>query len=108
MGESRLTALHARVGQNARFLHVLLFQAALPSEVPGYVLGTAGYPFGRYVVALGLVELPYAVGTVYLGATFVQRQAGNFILVSCGAVAITAALYYLFRRMKPSRGETGA
>jgi uncharacterized membrane protein YdjX (TVP38/TMEM64 family) len=55
---------------------VLLFQLALPSEIPGYVLGLVKYNFARYCLSLGLAELPYALLTVYLGASFLERRGG--------------------------------
>jgi len=53
---------------------VLIFQLALPSEVPGYLLGTVRYPFLRYLSALALAELPFAAGAVYLGRSFLHRD----------------------------------
>jgi uncharacterized membrane protein YdjX (TVP38/TMEM64 family) len=88
---------------------VLLFQLALPSEIPGYVLGLARYPLGRYLAALAIAELPYAVGTVLLGASFVARRVGS--LVSLGAAAALAALLLgraLHRRMGDARAGGGA
>lgn len=60
------------------FGHVLLFQLAVPSEIPGYVLGLAGCRFRTYVAAMVLGELPFAIGAVYLGESFLQR---NYILL---------------------------
>lgn len=98
IGEARLDSLTARFGRHASFTRVVLFQAALPSEVPGYVLGTINYPFWRYMLALGLVELPYAVGTVVLGASFLERDTGRFVLVGIAALTVVAIVYYLGRR----------
>jgi uncharacterized membrane protein YdjX (TVP38/TMEM64 family) len=84
---------------------VILFQLALPSEIPGFVLGLVRYPFARYVVALAIGELPYAVGTVLLGVTFVERRVGAFIAL--GAVAVLAILFLapaLRHRLRPDRG----
>jgi uncharacterized membrane protein YdjX (TVP38/TMEM64 family) len=68
---------------------VLLLQLALPSEIPGVVLGLARYSLAKYLVALLLVELPYAFGTVLLGQSFVQRQLT--VLVALGTVAALGA-----------------
>lgn len=81
----------AKIRENASFGFILLFQLALPSEIPGLVLGLAHFPLERYLLALAIAELPYAVGTTMLGASFVQRQFG--VLIALGAVAaITAVL----------------
>ncbi len=74
---------------------VLVFQLALPSEIPGYVLGLARYPFARYLAALMLAELPYAVGTVLLGLGFVERDTATLVavcLVGAVGLAIVARL----------------
>lgn len=72
-----------------RFTSVLLFQLALPSEIPGYLLGLARYPLSRYLGALMLAELPYAVGTVLLGVGFVERDTATLVAVCLvGAVAM--------------------
>lgn len=63
------------------FGSVLLFQLALPSEIPGYLLGLARYPLPRYLAALMLAELPYAVGTVLLGIGFVNRDTTTLVAV---------------------------
>lgn len=59
-----------RVGWTA----VFFFQLALPSEVPGYLLGIVRYPFVLYLSALALAELPFAVGAVYFGKSFLERN----------------------------------
>ena len=79
-----------RLRKEASFGFILLFQLAMPSEIPGLVLGLARYPLERYVLALAIAELPYALGTTLLGASFVSRQFG--LLLSLGAVAALAAV----------------
>ena len=79
----------SKIRDHASFGFILLFQLALPSEIPGLVLGLAHFPLERYLLALAIVELPYAVGTTLLGASFVSRRFG--LLISLGAVfALTA------------------
>jgi uncharacterized membrane protein YdjX (TVP38/TMEM64 family) len=94
-----------RVSVRAPFGLVLLFQAALPSEVPGYVLGLIRYSFWKYLGALSLTELPYSVATIYLGAGFVERRITLLIVV--GALMVTFsgwALHALHRRFREQRG----
>lgn len=81
------------------FTSVLLFQLAVPSEIPGYVLGLSRYPLLRYVVALMLAELPYAVGTVLLGVGFVQRNTATLLAVCLiGAVALAVIAQAMRKR----------
>ena len=75
--EALLARLERHVGPSTPFSLVLLFQFALPSEIPGYVLGLVRYSFAKYLLALGLVELFYAVLMVEIGAGFVERRAGT-------------------------------
>ena len=84
-----LSRYQRRLRREASFGFLLLFQLALPSEIPGLVLGLARFPFERYLAALVIAELPYAIGTTLLGASFVSRQFG--MLLSLGALAALAA-----------------
>ena len=74
------------------------FQAALPSEIPGYVLGTLHYRFSFYFIALAITELPYALGTVYLGSSFLERNSSVFLMLGIGAIVVSACLYYFYRQ----------
>jgi len=88
------------IPRRAPFGFVLLLQLALPSEVPGYLLGLMRYHFWRYIAAVALAELPYAVATVYLGAGFIERR--TYLLIGVGvAVALFAglALHALHRQI---------
>lgn len=79
----------------------LLIQLALPSELPGYLFGVLRVRFRIYLVALALVEAPFAVGTVLLGENLIRRQGGWMLaLVAVGLGASLAALYLLHRRLR--------
>jgi uncharacterized membrane protein YdjX (TVP38/TMEM64 family) len=89
-----------RISNRTPFGVVFLFQLAMPSEVPGYVLGVARYAFLKYILILGMVELPFAVGTVHLGASFLAQRTA--VLIAIGAVGIAAttwAIYTLQKRL---------
>lgn len=79
-----------QAGELRPITHVLLFQAFVPSEIPGYVLGTLHYRFCWYVVALAITELPYAVVTVYLGESYLRGN--RLIFISLGSLVVIAAL----------------
>jgi uncharacterized membrane protein YdjX (TVP38/TMEM64 family) len=80
---------------------VLLLQLALPSEVPGYLLGLIRYPFRKYLAALLLAELPYAVVTVYLGSSFLERRTVPFLLLALLLAAASVSTFtVLHRRLK--------
>jgi uncharacterized membrane protein YdjX (TVP38/TMEM64 family) len=98
-----LQKLESRVRRDTPFGMVFLFQLALPSEIPGYVLGLVRYPLGLYLLSLGLAELPYALATVSLGQSFVQGQSGLVLSVGAAVVGLILVTFYALRR-KLSRG----
>jgi uncharacterized membrane protein YdjX (TVP38/TMEM64 family) len=90
---SRLARYEERISQRSSWSLVLLFQLAVPSEIPGYVLGLARYGLRRYLAILALAELPYAVGTVYLGASLLERQ--TLVLLGLGVLGILFSVWAL-------------
>lgn len=93
-----LARFEHRISNRAPFALVLLFQLALPSEVPGYLLGLLKYKFLKYVLALGIGELPYAVGTVYLGVSFVERRTAALLGLGVAGVLLIAWAFHTFQK----------
>ncbi len=92
----RVDYYSAFVARDASFLTVLLFQLALPSEVPGYVLGAVRYAFWKYILLLAMAELPFAAGAVYLGDSFVRRNYLLFVAIGLTGVLVTALAFRRF------------
>ncbi len=92
IGEEKIAGWQSQLSQRTRFIHVLLFQAAVPSEIPGYVLGILRYRFSFYLVALALTELPYVIGVVFLGDFFLQGEATVFIVLGVIVTVVGALL----------------
>lgn len=92
-----LRRFERRIQHDAPFGLVLLFQLALPSEIPGYVLGIARYRFVKYLLALGIAELPYTVATIYLGRSFIERRSGVMLVAGMSLVALSIGAFYLWR-----------
>lgn len=95
-------ALHRfehRVQRDAPFWLVLILQLALPSEIPGYVLGLARYSFPRYLLALGIAELPYTVATVYIGTSFVERRGAALLAAGVAIAVLSVVMFYVLRRV---------
>jgi uncharacterized membrane protein YdjX (TVP38/TMEM64 family) len=99
LGESRLSSWEKEVGQHAKFIHILLFQVAVPSEIPGYVLGILRYRFTLYLAALAIVELPFALGTVLLGESFLKGDSLLFIAIGAGIILLSTVAYQAQRRI---------
>ncbi len=91
MSADVLERYQQRISARAPFRLVLLFQLALPSEIPGYLLGLARYDLFKFTVALAIAELPFALGTVYLGASFLERRI--WMLLGLGAVGVAFSIW---------------
>jgi len=100
IGKEKMTNWESQVSERTRFIHILLFQAVVPSEIPGYVLGTLRYRFLLYLTALGITEIPYAIATVYLGESFLRGESMVFILVGIGMMVLATSLFQIHRRSK--------
>jgi uncharacterized membrane protein YdjX (TVP38/TMEM64 family) len=86
--------------ENASLPLVFLFQMALPSEVPGYVLGALRYPIQKYLLVLALAELPFVLGTVYLGESFLQRDYTLLIIIGvAGIILSSVTTYFLYKKI---------
>ncbi len=94
----RVQRYEKTISATASFPLVLLFQVAVPSEIPGLVLGALRYDFGKYMGARAIAEVPFAVGAVYLGDTLVRGQHAALLAIALAGVALSAAALYLLRR----------
>ena len=101
----RVDAFEGKISANAKLPLVILFQLALPSEIPGYVLGAARYGVGKYLIALSIAELPFAIGAVLLGQSFLSRDYVLLIGIGiAGALCSVIAIYALNRRLSTPSG----
>lgn len=96
-----LARYESRVTDHAPLGLVLLFQLGLPSEIPGYLLGLARYSLPRYLFALAVAEMPWAIVTVLLGTTLMERRVPVLIAVGAVAAALSGlAFVALHRRLR--------
>jgi uncharacterized membrane protein YdjX (TVP38/TMEM64 family) len=91
----RLRNYEQRARTAVSFGHVLLFQLAVPSEIPGYVFGLARYRFWTFAAAMALGELPFAIGAVFLGSSFLERNYVLLFAIGTGGVLLS---WLAFRR----------
>jgi uncharacterized membrane protein YdjX (TVP38/TMEM64 family) len=103
--EEKLAGWEQVLSERSRFIHILLFQAAVPSEIPGYVLGILRYRFVLYLAALAITELPYAIATVYLGESFIKGESTLFILLGVAIILLGVFLINCFRKYGDRRGR---
>jgi uncharacterized membrane protein YdjX (TVP38/TMEM64 family) len=97
VSRTTLARYEHKISRETPFALVVLFQLAMPSEVPGYFLGMVRYSFLRYILVVALAELPYAIGTVLMGASFLDRKLLPFILLGVAGVGFSA---WAFRRLR--------
>jgi uncharacterized membrane protein YdjX (TVP38/TMEM64 family) len=101
-----LARYDARVSGNAPLGLVILFQLGLPSEIPGYVLGLARYAPQKYLLALAIAELPWAIVTVMLGTTLMERRVSVLIALGVAAAALSGfAFVALHRRLRAAEAS---
>jgi uncharacterized membrane protein YdjX (TVP38/TMEM64 family) len=97
MSERELRTYEERMSRNTGFVAALLVQLAFPSDVVGYVFGALQFPRRVYLAALICAELPYAAGTVFLGAAVLQ-QRWTWLLGGLACVAIVLVWQWRMRR----------
>ena len=86
---------------------VLLIQLSIPSDLAGYVFGLIRTPLGPFVTALALAEIPYGVGAVFLGLSFVERRLVPLVIVGVAGAALSVAAFRPYRRRVDPAGDGG-
>ncbi len=97
LSEEKMARYESRIPEAGSFVTALLTQLVLPSDISGYFFGLLGYRARVYLGSLALAELPYALGTVYLGTAFMERQ--YLLLLSIAALGLLVfGIVWLRRR----------
>ncbi len=96
--EEKLSRYELLVSKEARFWMILLFCLAVPSEIPGFILGAMRYDFAKFVSAVIIAEAVYALGSVLIAQNILDKE----ILSTGGAIlflitVVTAASAVLMR-----------
>jgi uncharacterized membrane protein YdjX (TVP38/TMEM64 family) len=99
----QLRRYERRLSDHAPFATLFLFQVALPSELPGYLVGLLRYRFATYLAALALAELPFAAGAVYLGDSFVRGDHRGLALSGLALIAASVAAVLAWHRANGAR-----
>jgi uncharacterized membrane protein YdjX (TVP38/TMEM64 family) len=80
---------------------IVLFQLAIPSDLAGYVFGVIRCPLQSYAVALAVAEIPYAVGAVLLGVSFLEGRLLPLLALGLLGIAISAAVVRHYLQREP-------
>ncbi|RJQ14364.1 DedA family protein [Candidatus Parcubacteria bacterium] len=84
------------VPREHHFFVLLLFRLAMPSEIPGYILGLTNIGFLRYFWATLLAEIPIGLILVYAGGAFVEKEFITLAVLVGLAVFITVTTFLIF------------
>jgi len=93
LSEEKMARYENRVPASSSFVAATLTQLVLPSDISGYFFGMLGYRARIYLGSLALAELPYALGTVYLGNAFVERQYVLLLVAAALGIVFLAVLW---------------
>ena len=83
---------------------MLMIQLAIPSDLASYLFGMVRCRFPVFAAALALAEVPYALGAVYLGASFLERRILPLAVLGISGVLISA---WAVHRLHQSPGVEG-
>ena len=88
------------VSRKMKFWTTVLFCIAVPSEIPGYLLGGLRYPFGKFLGAMALAESIYAVGIVIAGQSLVAAKPIPLLIMTAVLILILISARMLLRKVK--------
>ena len=100
ISEEQIQKFETQLNAKVRFIHILSIQALLPSEVPGYVLGALRFRLDYYFYALAIVEIPYALATILLGESFLQRDLIKVLSTLAVIFLFLAGVYMYLQQNK--------
>ena len=87
---------------------ILMIQLGVPSDLASYVFGLVRCRFTVFVVALALAEIPYAMGAVYLGTSFLERRIVPLVALGlAGALLSIWAVHRMYRSRPPDPPPAG-
>lgn len=86
------------ITEKTSFWIILLFCLAVPSEVPGYVLGTIRYPFFRFMVAMAIAESFSGLAILLIAQDILDQSlfSGAMLIIAFAFLFGTASAVFLF------------
>jgi uncharacterized membrane protein YdjX (TVP38/TMEM64 family) len=102
--QEKLKKYQQYVSRRMKFWTTFVFCMAVPSELPGYLLGGLHYPFLKFLVAIAIAEAIYAGGIVIAGQSLVAAKPLPFVIMIAALVAIAISARLLLRTLKKRRG----
>lgn len=87
-----------KIPPNAEFRLVFFFIMSMPSEIPGYSLGTLRYNFKKYFLITTLGEMIFAPVTAFAGRALVEKNPVVFLGAVLFMVLFFAYSFSVFSR----------
>lgn len=87
-----------QIQADAEFLIVVLLRLISPADLPGYVLGSIRYNFGKYLLATLIAETFLGFVTVFASQSFIDRQPVHVAAWLISASIILGLGLYLYRK----------
>lgn len=100
VSEEKLARYELLVSKEARFWMILLFCLAVPSEIPGFILGAMRYDFAKFISAVIIAEAVYALGSVLIAQNILDKEIlsiGSMVMLLIVVVAVSALLVRMYR-----------
>jgi len=94
------------VSTRMKFWAVLLFCLAVPSEVPGYLLGGMHYPFWKFLAAIATAESVFALGIVIAGESLLAADHATLFVALGVLIVIVAAGGVMLRAVRQHRAAS--
>ena len=85
---------------------MLMLQMAIPSDLASYLFGLVRCRFIVFAAALALAEVPYALGAVYLGTSFLERRIVPLLALGSAGVLLSLWAIHRFHRHRDLQPET--
>ncbi|MDQ3027315.1 MAG: hypothetical protein M3R58_12535 [Pseudomonadota bacterium] len=101
--KKKLEGYQELVSKRMKFWAALLFCLAIPSEIPGYVLGGLHYSFWKFLAAISIAEATYALGIVVAGESLLDSKPGALVAIVGIMVGVAVGAGMLLRAR---RGRT--
>jgi uncharacterized membrane protein YdjX (TVP38/TMEM64 family) len=96
------------ISRKMKFWAVLLFCMAVPSEIPGYLFGSAHYSFVKFIAAIATAEAIYAAGLVIAGESLVTAEPLPLLIAIGVLVVIGVGASLALRSIRKRRAGRAA
>lgn len=105
--QRKLNEYQQLVSRRMKFWTAVLFCLAVPSEIPGYLLGGLRYPFWKFLGAIAIAESIYAFGVVIAGQSLLKARPLSLLFIISTLLIIGIGARRLLRsiRSKPKRAN---